>query len=187
VTFLALTLAAVPAEIGLADAEPGWRLPETASPSVLGQEGIVIKVTPLLVEPVMGFLIGRGFPASMAQRYAASCVIRVVMSNESAVAPIAYDLRSWRTRRPDGALVPLLGREDWLKAWQASLLSNAARMGFEWSQLPTTLVLHNGDSTQGMVNTGLAASSHFDLLLEWTSQGKTHRHNMEGLACAPPS
>ena len=61
-------------------------MPESLLPRELRHEGFVVKVTPLLVEPVMGFLIGRGFPAAIARRYAAGCVIRVVMSNESAHA-----------------------------------------------------------------------------------------------------
>ena len=170
-----------------AQTQPIWRLPEKPLPRELRHEGIAIKVTPLLVEPVMGFLIGRGFPSLVAQRYAASCVIRVVMSNESAPGPISYDLRSWRTRGPDGVLSALLAREDWMREWQTSTLSDISRMGFEWSQLPTTQELHNGDSTQGMVNTGLPAGSHFDLLLEWASEGKTYRNNLQGIDCAPPS
>ena len=172
---------------GVAEVQPEWRLPEKPLPRELGHEGIVIKVTPLLVEPVTGFLIGRGFPGPIARRYAASCVIRVVMSNESAPAPVSYDLRSWRMRRPDGTLSVPLTREDWMREWRTSPLSNMSRMGFEWSQLPTTQELHRGDSTQGMVNTGLFPSSRFDLLLEWASQGKTYRYNLEGIDCAPPS
>ena len=185
-TFLALMLVAAAAGSGVAAAQPEWRLPEKPLPRILRHEGVVIEVTPLLVEPVMGFLIGRGFPSPLAQSYAASCVLRVAIRNESALAPISYDLRTWRTRRADGALRPPLTREDWMREWQTSPLSNMSRMGFEWSQLPTLQELHNGDSTQGMVNTGLAASSHFDLLLEWVSQGKTDRYNLEGIDCAPP-
>jgi hypothetical protein len=170
-----------------AQAQQDRRLPEKRLPRELRDEGFVVKVTPLLAEPVMGFLIGRGFPAPIAQRYAARCVIRVVMSNESAHARISYDLRSWRTRRPDGALGVPRTREDWMKEWQGSPLSNASRMGFEWSQLPTMLELDNGDSTQGMVNTGLPAGSRFDLLLEWVIAGTTYRNHVEGIDCAPPS
>lgn len=175
-------LVAAAAGSGVAQAQP-----EKPLPRVLHHAGIAVQAAPLLAEPVMGFLIGRGFPLAMAQRYAAGCVIRVTMRNESAPAPISYDLRAWRARRSDGASSPLPTREDWLKEWEASSLSNAARMGFEWSQLPTMQDLHHGDSTQGMVNTGLAAGSRFDLLLEWTSQGRTYRRNLKGIHCAPVS
>ena len=168
-------------------AQPAWRVPEKLPPRELGHEGIVVKITPLLSEPVMGFLIGRGFPAPLAQRYSASCVIRVVMSNESAPAKISYDLRLWRTRRPDGALGAPSTREEWMKEWQRSPLSDRSRMGFEWSQFPTMQELERGDSIQGMVNTRLPAGSRFDLLLEWFAQGKTHRNELEAIGCAPPS
>jgi hypothetical protein len=170
-----------------AQGQPQWRLPETPLPRELRHEGVVIKLTPLLAEPVMGFLIGRGFPAPLAQRYAAGCVIRLVISNESAPTRIAYDLNSWRTRRPDGALGVPQSREAWMREWQTSPLSDKSRMGFEWAQLPTTLVLDSGDSTQGMVNTGLPAGSRFDLLVEWVRAGKTYRNALEGIDCAPAS
>ena len=177
--------AAVPASSVAAPAQPAWRLPERPVPREFRQDGIVIKVTALLVEPVMGFLIGRGFPAPAAQRYAASCVIRVVMSNESAPAAISYDLRSWRMRRPDGTLQTPLTREHWISEWQASPLSKASRIGFEWSQLPTKQELEDGDSTQGLVNTGLPHGTRFDLLLEWVVEGRTYRNKLEGIDCAP--
>lgn len=184
VLVLAIALAVRSAAV---QAQPAGRLPEKPPPRELRYEGIVVKVTPLLVEPVTGFLIGRGFPAPLAQRYSASCVIRVVMSNESAAAKISYDLRSWRTRRPDGALGAPSTREEWMKEWYGSPLSDMSRMGFEWSQFPTMQELDNGDSTQGMVNTRLPAGSRFDLLLEWVAEGKTHRNNLEAIDCAPSS
>lgn len=187
-TALALTFATAPAvSDAAAQDKPAWRLPDRPLPRELKQDGIVVTVTALLAEPVAGFLIGRGFPAPLAGRYAARCVIRVVMLNESAPAPVSYDLRSWRTRRPDGATSAPLTREDWMRQWQTTALSDMARMEFEWSQLPTTLELHRGDSTQGMVSTGLPAGEHFDLLLEWISDGKLYHANMEGIDCAPPN
>jgi hypothetical protein len=161
-------------------------LPQRPLARELRHEGVVVKVTALLVEPVAGFLIARGFPNPVARSYAATCVIRVVMSNESAHSPISYDLRSWRTRRPDGALGTPLTREDWLQKWRTGPLSDPARMGFEWSQLPTLYELYRGDSTQGMVSTGLPPGSRFDLQLEWKSGGKNYQVSMEGIDCAPP-
>jgi hypothetical protein len=163
------------------------RLPETRLQRELRQEGFVVKVTPLLVDPVMGFLIGRGFPTPVARRYAATCVIQIAISNDSAPARISYDLRSWRSRRPDGTISAPQTREYWMQEWQTSPLSNVARMGFEWAQLPTQQELDNGDSTQGMVNTGLPAGARFDLLLEWTCAGKIYRNNLKEIDCAPPS
>lgn len=183
---LALPLAVAAQGSAVTAVEPQWRLPDKPLPREFRHDGVVVQVTPLLVEPVTAFLIGRGFPAPMARRYAETCVIRVAMSNESAPAPISYDLRAWRMRRQDGSLSSALTREDWMKEWRASALSNTSRMGFEWSQLPTTQELHRGDSTQGMVNTGLASGSHFDLMLEWASHGNTYRHKLEGIYCAPP-
>jgi hypothetical protein len=172
---------------GAAENQQDWRLPQRPQARELRHEGVVVKVTALLVEPVMGFLIARGFASAVARRYAATCVIRVVISNESAHSPISYDLRSWRTMRPDGALGTPLAREDWMQKWHTGPLSDSARMGFEWSQLPTLYELYRGDSTQGMVNTGLPPGSRFDLQLEGKGGGKIRQVTMEGIDCAPPS
>lgn len=175
------------ARCALAQAPTDWHLPERLPARELRPDGISVIVNPLLVEPVMGFLIGRGFPLAQAQRYAAGCVIRVTMRNESAPAAISYDLRSWRMRRPDGALNALRPREDWMRDWQNAGLSDASKIGFEWSQLPSALKLDRGDSTQGMIHTGLPAGSRFDLLLEWVSDGKIIRDKLKGIDCAPGS
>ena len=72
-----------------------------------------------------------------------------------------------------------------MSEWQAGPLSKASRIGFEWSQLPTKRELEDGDSTQGLVNTGLLPSTRFDLLLEWVVEGRTYRNKLEGIDCAP--
>ncbi|HEX4944937.1 MAG TPA: hypothetical protein VFV55_11330 [Usitatibacteraceae bacterium] len=153
----------------------------------ISRDGIVIKVTPLHAESVAGFLIGRGFPTREAKRYAEGCVVNVMLRNESGRETIDYDLRSWRTRSDGGTSRRLSTREEFLKQWRAAALPTAALMGFEWSQLPTPLELHAGDSARGMVHTGLAAGSRFDLLLEWKAGGRTHREDAKGIDCAPPS
>jgi hypothetical protein len=170
-----------------AENQPDWRLPQRPPARELSHEGVVIKVTALAAEPVTGFLIARGFPSAAARSYAATCVIRVVMSNVSAHSPISYNLRSWRIRRPDGALGTPLAREEWMQKWQTWPLSDSARMGFEWSQLPTLYELYSGDSTQGMVDTGLPPGSRFDLQFEWKGEGEIRQISMEGIDCAPPS
>ena len=53
---------------GVAQAQPQSRLAEKPLPREVRHEGIVIKVTPLLVDPVTAFLIGRGFPTPMRNK-----------------------------------------------------------------------------------------------------------------------
>ena len=146
-----------------------------------------MSIAPLRVDGVIAFLIGRGFPTDAARVYAQSCVIRVVIRNESAGTVVGHDLRSWRIRRADGTTGRVSVREDWLPRWRASALPEPALVGFEWSQLPTQVEIHPGDSIQGMISAGLPPGSRLDLLVEWTAGSGTHREMLEGIACEPPS
>ncbi len=179
----------------LLSAIPAWATGETkdASPAVtppprvIRHEGVVVSVTSLLADPVAAFLIGRGFPTSVARRYSGLCVIRVVLVNENAPPAIAYDLRTWRLRRADGALGPPRVREEWLPQWRAAGLPEAALIGFEWSQFPSRQELHVGDTALGMVNTGLAPGSRFDLEMHWKAGRSDRRISLKGIDCAPAS
>ena len=158
---------------------------QTPPPRELRHEGVAVRVTSLLADPVTAFLIGRGFPTDVARRYSGLCVIRVVLVNENASPAIAYDLRSWRLRRSDGKVVAPGVREDWLPRWRDAGLGEAALIGFEWSQFPSRQELHPGDTALGMVNTGLAPGSRFDLELNWTAGGSARRTELKELDCAP--
>jgi len=158
---------------------------QTPPPRELRHEGVAVRVTSLLADPVTAFLIGRGFPTDVARRYSGLCVIRVVLVNENASPAIAYDLRSWRLRRSDGKVVAPGVREDWLPRWRDAGLGEAALIGFEWSQFPSQQELHPGDTALGMVNTGLAPGSRFDLELNWTAGGSARRTELKELDCAP--
>lgn len=150
------------------------------------REGVVLRLTPLRIDPVAAFLIGRGFPTPQASRYARTCVIRLVLANESPAA-ITYDLRHWRVQRPDGANGHLATREDWLPRWREAGISGPPLVGFEWSQMPPRQELHEGDTALGMVSAGLSPGARFDLRVEWTAAGRTRHETLKAIACAPSS
>lgn len=147
--------------------------------------GVSILVKPLAADPVQAFLIGRGFAANRAWRYASNCVFRVIL-RYAADVPMSYDLRSWRVRPDKGRSMPLKPREAWLEQWQAPPLEAAARMGFEFSQLPTQQTLARGDTVLGMSAVPLPPGSRFDLLLDWTVSGASHHALVAGIRCRAP-
>ena len=147
--------------------------------------GTSVQVKPLARDPVQAFLLGRGLAADKARAYASNCVFRVVL-HYAADAPMSYDLHEWRIRTADGRTRPLKPREQWLQEWQSASLHAAARMGFEFSQLPTQQTLAKGDTVLGMSATTLPPGSRFDLLVNWTISGKRRNASVQGIRCRAP-
>jgi hypothetical protein len=148
-----------------------WRL-ETRAISVV--------VTSLAHDGVAAFLMGRGVPSGLANRYASNCVERIVVSHRSGRGSITYDVRDWRVE--PGAL-RLKTREDWVGQREAGHMGSHARLGFEFSQLPTAERLAVGDSAQGMAAIALPAGSRFDLSVAWSDSRGRHRAVLQGVVC----
>lgn len=148
-------------------------------------DGISIQVKPLARDPVQAFLIGRGFASDTALHYASNCVFRVVV-HYAADAPMSYDLRDWRIKPENGRIRPLKAREKWMEEWQSSSLDATARMGFEFSQLPTRQTLSKGDTVLGMNAAALPPGSRFDLILNWTVSGASRNAVVKGIRCRAP-
>lgn len=146
--------------------------------------GVAVEMTQITPEQAQAFFLGRGFPTAAARHYSRACVFMVIVRNVSVEAPVAYDLGGWHARREDGSRQALMTREDWMKEWEARALPQAARIGFEWSQLPTRQSFERGDWNQGMASVGLPAGARFDLLFEWSAGGRTHQGKLEGVRCA---
>ena len=173
---------------------PGGALAQAESPNdalseadILKWEGggISVQVKPLARDPVQAFLLGRGFTSDEARAYASNCVFRVVL-RYAADKPMSYDMHEWRIRTADGRTRPLKTREQWLQEWQSASLDAAARMGFEYSQLPTRQTLAKGDTVLGMSATALPPGSRFDLRLNWTVSGKRRNAVVKGIRCRAP-
>ncbi len=148
-------------------------------------DGISVLVKPLAADPVQAFLLGRGFASDKARSYASYCVFRVVL-RYAADAPMHYDLRDWSIKSESGRTLLLKPREAWLQEWQSAPPRAAARMGFEFSQLPTRQTLAKGDTVLGMSAVPLPPGSRFDLLLNWTVAGKSQNAIIEGIRCRAP-
>lgn len=147
-------------------------------------EGVLVHLTQITPAQAQAFMLGRGLDAASARRYASTCVFMTIVRNLGVGVPVAYDLREWRARREGGAELSPGTREDWMREWEASGVPPAARIGFEWSQLPTTQRFALGDWNQGMTSYALPTGSRFDLLFEWSADGKTRRGRLEGARCA---
>lgn len=156
---------------GTAIATATWRLEAGA---------ISVVATSLARDAVAAFLMGRGVASRLANRYASHCVERIAVGHPSGRGSIAYDVREWRVE--PGAL-RLKTREDWMGQREAGDMDSHARLGFEFSQLPTVERLAVGDSAQGMTAIALPPGSRFDLSVAWSDSRGRHRAVLRGLVC----
>ena len=148
------------------------------------RDGLWVQLAQLRNDQVRAFLAGRGVPLESAQPFASACVFATVLRNASSNGPITYDVRDWRINVPDMAPRSIKTREEWMKASAPGELSQVARMGFEWSQLPTTQTLEQEDSMQGMTAYELPPGSRFDLLFSWSTAGRIYHGKIQGVNCA---
>lgn len=147
------------------------------------EAGVSVRLTQIGPDQALAFFLGRGFPNQAAGRYAQECVFMTVIRNTGA-APLTYDLRTWRFVPAGDSARRMRVKEDWLEEWDLRGLSERARIGFAWSQLPTTQEFEPGDWNQGMTTYAIARGSRFDLVFEWKTGGKVFAGKLEGARCA---
>lgn len=146
-------------------------------------EGMSVRLTQISPDQAIAFFIGRGFPAEAARLYAQACVFMTVIRNSGA-QPLRYDLHAWRFVPEKGTPQRMRTKEQWLAALQRLGLSERARIGFAWSQVPTTQEFDPGDWIQGMTTYDLPRGARFDLRFAWTVEGHAHSATLEGARCA---
>ncbi|WJW74814.1 hypothetical protein QVG61_09920 [Thiohalobacter sp. IOR34] len=146
-------------------------------------EGVQLRLTQRLPDQTRAFFLARGFDAASAERYATACVFQSLFRNDGEEA-ISFALADWQVVTAEGQHPPL-SREHWSTIWQQAGLPKAARIAFEWSQLPSRQHYQPGDYNWGMSSYGLAPGSRFDLIFSWQRNGQRQSGRLNGLVCAP--
>jgi len=164
---------------------PGALLAADAGPSSWERRdgGALLQLTQITPDQGRAFLLNRGFPRDAVETYAAACVFMVIVRNETSVSPVSYRLAEWHVRQAAGSHALKL-RQDWLRLWEAKGLPEAARIAFEWSQLPDEQNFDRGDWNQGMASVALPHGTTFDLEYQWHVAGQIHRATLKGVRCA---
>jgi hypothetical protein len=178
-------LVAVAALVGLpAAGEPTRRDPDTGAATWETQaHGVAFSLTQLLPDQVRAFYVSRGFALAEADVFAGACVYMAVLRNDAAPGEIRFRLADWQVRQ-GGATHTLRPVDDWLVQWQARGVSEAARIAFRWAQLPPEQSYAPGEWNQGMVATGLAPGSRFDLIARWTVVGQDYEGRLDDVDCS---
>jgi hypothetical protein len=146
------------------------------------QAGVSVQLVQRLPDQTRAFFQARGFTSADADAIARACVFQTIFRNEGK-EPLAYDLNDWETAHR-GQILPLQTRERWEKAWQDKGVSQAARIAFRWSLLPTRQNFEPGDYNWGMTSFGLPPGESFDLSLIVTISGKTMTGRIPAIVCA---
>jgi hypothetical protein len=147
-----------------------------------GNNGALVHLAQLTPDQTRAFFINRGLPRAAVEEYAASCVFMVIVRNESA-GSLAYHLGDWRARDPSGERGLLL-KDHWLRSWERHEVTQAARIAFEWSQLPVEQGFERGDWNQGMISVPLPDGAAFDLVYRLGINGEKVEGAVKGVSCA---
>jgi hypothetical protein len=150
-------------------------------------QGINLRLVQRLPDQVRGFFMSRKFSEDQAEIAANSCTFQTVfrnISNLSKPDTLKYNLRDWVIEYK-GKKRRMKVREDWEKEWLAKKVKTPSRMDFEWAQVPTDWQYEPGDYNWGMTFMNLKPGSVFNLTVVWTQYGKTHRHTIKDIQCAP--
>ena len=146
------------------------------------EAGVSMQLVQRLPDQTRAFFQGRGFTGEAADIIGRACVFQTIFRNDG-TEPITYDMDEWYLFFK-GRDLPVQTRERWEKRWQVEGVSQAARIAFRWSLLPTRQRFEPGDYNWGMTSFGLLPGETFDLTLSVTLNGNPVTGVIPGIVCA---
>lgn len=169
-----IALAAVEVEVG----------PETGLKTwIWRHDGVSLRLVQRLPDQTRAYLMARGFDAEWADRVARACLFGSMFRNDG-TRPLDFDLDQWEVVHAGGR-GRMLTRERWEEGLAGSPVSQAGRIAFRWSLMPTRQHFEPGDYNWGMTSYGLPPGSRFDLVLRLKLGGETIEARIPDLECAP--
>ncbi len=147
------------------------------------RDGFSVTLTPLTHDQAASFYLARGLPASETERYSRRCVLAATLRNERPAGTIGFRSGEWEAKTEDAPARPVRTRAQWLEELEAAGVPQAARIAFEWAQVPDQHEFQPGDWIQGMLAVPVDREAIFDLKLRWRAEGTDHEHWLTGLRC----
>jgi hypothetical protein len=174
---------------GLAAVDASPRIdPDTGLATWTLHDGALsVELVQRLPDQTRAFFMGRGFPTLSADAFARACVFQAIIANAAVGAQgpaVEIDLRRWRIDSGQGP-APLPVEALWQPRWEASGLSQGARIAFRWALFPTEQTFMPGDHGWGMIPFGPAPDTRFDLSLVWSEDGVEHTARLNSIHCTP--
>jgi len=147
-------------------------------------EGVSLRLVQRLPDQTRAYVMGKGFPRDAADELATSCFFGSMFRNDGKL-PLDFDLREWKVVQ-DGRVTGMKVREVWKQRFAARQdIPKAARIGLNWSLMPTVQHFEPGDYNWGMTVYGLRPGERFDLHLKIVLDGHPLEAVIPGLQCAP--
>ena len=148
------------------------------------ENGVTFALTQILPDQARAFYVNRGFTLEQAEEYAGSCIYMTVLRNDSAPAVIHFKQEEWSIHfeGKDSAPIPT---SDWMEKLKQIGVSKPAMIAFRWAQFPPEQEYEpGGDWNQGMLTTGLAAGTTFDITARWHMNNQQYQGTLENVRCA---
>lgn len=148
---------------------------------------VSIRLVQRLPDQSRGYFEARGFKREHAEMIAQSCVFQTIYKNiakAGAKEVVSYDLSRWQVK-VSGKTQSMKLRELWEKEWNSLQVSAKAKIAFKWSLLPTRQTYKAQDYNWGMSIYGLSPGTKFDLVMQWTVNGKLNTATIKNIECAP--
>lgn len=161
-----------------------WPVAARALPATTFRDkGLHVSVRTLNYDQAASFYIARGLPLSLIESYVRKCVILVILQNQHSGATIMTQLSNWRVRSAGGITQQIRSRSNWLAELDGGGIAPAARVAFEWAQLPEDADLYAGDSIQGLLSVPINRGSPFDLIIHWQLGKDRHEVSIRQIRC----
>lgn len=148
-------------------------------------DGFYLRLTQRLPDQTRAYFEARGFNQAAAEILATSCIFQTMVKNsgEEPGQIVNAKLSEWQVLS-DGKRQPMLHREYWRETWQQNNLPESALIALEWSLLPSQIIYDINDYNWGMSSYGLPPGSSFDLIFNWTRNGKSKQGRINDVICA---
>ena len=146
-------------------------------------QGISLRLVQRLPDQTRAYAMSRGLPADLVDELATSCFFGSMFRNDG-VKPLDFDLTRWQVKVKERAM-SMRTREYWAERFAQADVTTAARVGLNWSLMPTRQHFEPGDYNWGMTVYGLPPGSVFDLHLNLRLDGQPYTAVIPGLECAP--
>jgi hypothetical protein len=147
-------------------------------------EGISLRLVQRLPDQTRAYVMGKGFPRDAADELATSCFFGSMFRNDG-TRPMDFDLREWKVMQ-GGKQTGMKVREIWKQKFRDRQdIARSARIGLNWSLMPTVQHFEPGDYNWGMTVYGLPPGESFDLYLRIMRDGQPLETVIPGLQCAP--
>lgn len=146
-------------------------------------DGFSVTLTPLTYDQAASFFLARGLPQSETERYARRCVLATTLRNERGAGAIGFRSGEWIAGTAGASMQPVRTRVQWLEEFARAAVPEAARIAFEWAQVPDQHEFEPGDWIQGMLAVPVGRGAIFDLKLRWTAGGEEYERWITEMRC----